>query len=220
MKIFTIIITAFLICSCNTVPPPEPFTVDFRASHHEIGKTDAYFTKIISLGGLNKDDITVHYYPADDAVGLEYSIQLVQCCLFLDDTGRAAFINALERYKEEFEQRVLVQKKKRTREAYGSVEGFLAWKRTKISVQASGSLKVYFGYQFKENSPYFTITQMEASYDDPQSRTRSQNSQITEIYFTRAQADKLAALFNEDYFKGLRSSNRPVGAGLDSYNER
>jgi len=228
MKYFAIIVTVFLICSCKTLPKPEPFTVDLRAPRQELGKIEAYFNKMLSIGGLNKDDVTVYYCPSDDAVGLDYGIQLVECSLFLDESGREAFINALERYKEEYEQRTLIPKKTKTREAYGSVEGFLAWKKTKISVQASGTLKIYFGYQFKdelkgnakETAVYFTITQMEANYDDPQTRSRSQTSQVTMIFFTRAQAEKLAALFNEDHFKGLRSSLRSTGAagaGYDRY---
>jgi hypothetical protein len=226
MKLFSIIVTAFLICSCVSVPPKKPFTVDLRAPRNQIAKIDAYFDKFFSIGGINKDDITVYYYPADDAVGMEFNIQLAESCLFLDESGREAFISALERYKGEYEQRTLVTKGKKTREMYGSVEGFLAWKKTRISIQAYGNLKVFFGYQFKEsirenvkeNAAFFTVTQMESNYEDSMSRSRNQTSPITMIYFTRAQAERLAALFNQQYLNSLGFPGRTSGAGgMDKY---
>ncbi|MDR2702267.1 MAG: hypothetical protein LBB72_07535 [Spirochaetaceae bacterium] len=221
MKTFAIIVTTLLICSCVSAPPVKSFTVDFRAPRHEMGKTDAYFDKAFSFGGgVNKDDITVYYYPADDAVGMEFSVQFVECCLFWSKSGRDAFISALERYKDEFDQRVLVTKSKKTREAYGSVEGFLTWRRTKVSVQAHGSLKVYLGYQFKDNAAFFTMTQMESYYEDPLSRSRSQSSQTTMVYFTRAQAERLAALFSQEHINSLGFPGRTPGAakpGMDNY---
>jgi len=205
MKFLTIILTVSLICSCALPPPPvKSFTVDLRAPRHTMGKMDAYFDKMLGLGGLRKDEVNVYYYPTDDAAGLQFDIQLAECYLFLDESGRDTFLSAFERYKGEFEQRTLVTKGKKTRETYGSVEGFLAWKRTKISVQAYGNAKIYFGYQFRDNAAYFTITQMEANYEDEQARSRSQTSQIVMIYLTRAQAEKLVAMFNHEFITGLR----------------
>jgi hypothetical protein len=220
MKFITIIVTTLLICSCNSTPAVQPFTVDLRAPRHQLGKIEAYFDKFFSIGGVSKDEIVVYYYPADEAVGLEFNIQLAEHCLFWNKSGREAFINALERYKDEFDQRVLVTKSRKTREVYGSVEGFLTWKRTKVSVQAHGNPKVYLGYQFKDNAAFFTTTQMESYYEDPMSRSRNQTSQVTMIYFTKAQAEKLAALFSQDYLNSLGLPGRPAGAArpeMDRY---
>jgi hypothetical protein len=212
MKYIVVIGTMFLICSCiSTQPPAEPFTVNLRGPRQGIGSVESYLDKVFSSKEVSKNDINVFYYPADDAVGLEYKVQIIECSLFWNESGREAFIGALERYKKEFDQRTLVNRGKKSRVTYGSTDGFLTWKKTRFSVQAYGNAKVYLGYQFKADSVFFTVTQMAADYKDPNSRSRNQTSQITMVYFTLAQAESLAALLKEEHLNTLKLPEKATG---------
>jgi len=162
----------------------------------------------------------MYYYPAEDAVCLQFKVQFVNCNQFWDRTGRDAFVAAFRRYQEDFEQKKLVNGNRKTRDVYGTVQGFFAWKRTPVAVQAKGSPKVNFGYQFKDKSVFFTTTQEESRYEDQLSRDRSQTSPVLLMYFTRAQAESLVELFSQEHLQGLGKPGAGTGgnaAELDRY---
>jgi hypothetical protein len=64
-----------------------------------------------------------------------------------------------------------------------------------FSNHARGLSRLDFGYRFKDRSPYFTVTQSEAK--DTYVNPKNSSTQVT-MYFTRAMAQELAALFDED----------------------
>jgi len=221
MKYFFLILTAFLLFSCSSSPPPKTFSVDLNSRRYEAGEIEAYFDRYLSIGSLKKTPVNVSYYPDQDAVCLQFKVQLVIICnQFWDKAGRDAFVAAFKRYQEDFEQKKLVKGNRKSRDVYGTVQGFFAWKKTLVSVQAKGSPKVSFGYQFKDKSVFFTTTQGEARYEDPLARDRSQTSPVMLMYFTRAQAESLVELFSQEFLQGLGKPGAGTGgnaAELDRY---
>jgi len=216
MKFIVILAGAFLICSCSSTPQEKPFSVDLNSRRVEAGSIEAYLEKAVSItGSLQKNEVTVYYYPAEDAVCLDFKIMFIQCNQFWDRDGREAFVKAFERYQEEYEQRKLAKSGKRTRGMYGETMGFFTWKKTSIGVQAHGNPKIKLGYQFNKQSVFFTTTQLESYYEDPLSRSRNETSPITLMYFTRAQAESLVELFKQE---NLRSLGLPAG-GTGGYVE-
>jgi len=204
MKYIILLFAVFFVCSCSSTPKEEPFTVDLNSPRFEAGSVEVYLDKFFSIGNLKKNDVTVYYYPLEDAVCLQFNVMYVHCNQFWDRDGRDAFVKAFERYQEEYEQRKLTTKgNRKTREMYGAVQGFFTWKKTAISVQAHGAPKIKLGYQFKDKSVFFTTTQMESYYEDPYGHSRNQTSPVTEVYFTRSQAESLIALFKQEYLRGL-----------------
>jgi hypothetical protein len=219
-KAAIVLIIVLFVCSCSSTPKEQPFTVDLKYPRYGAGSIEAYLDKVF-LGGISKNEIEVYYYPHDDAVCLNFKVlRFINSSQFWDRDGREAFISALERYKAAYEQRELVvNKNKQTREAYGTVTGYFVWKKTPVAVQAHGSPKVRLGYQFKEKSAFFTTTQMESDYRDPLSRTRNQTSPVTTMYFTRLQAEALAALFSREFLQTLGPSPGDGGTGADYYTD-
>jgi len=210
MKFIAILAGAFLICSCSSIPPrEEPFSVDVNSPRFKAGSIEAYLEKAVSItSGLKKNEVAVYYYPVEDAVGLEFRVMYVQCNQFWDRDGREAFVKAFERYQEEYDQRKLAKKGKSTREMYGGVVGFFTWRKTSIGILARVNPKIKLGYQFNDQSVFFTTTQLESYYEDPLSRSRNETSPITLMYFTRAQAESLIELFKQE---NLRSLGVPAG---------
>jgi hypothetical protein len=200
---------ALVLGACSSTPRPTSFSVDLRSLNHEAGTIETYFDRYMSIGGFKKSDVTVYYYPIEDAVCLQFKVQFAICNQFWDKAGREAFVSALERYKEDYEQRKLTKGSKRTtRRTYGNTPGFFMWKKTALALQAHGSPKMELGYTIKNRAAFFTTTQQESYYEDPIARSRNQTSPVIMMYFTRAQAEELAALFDETYLKSL---GRPAG---------
>ena len=189
-----LIIILFYSCSSNPQEKEQPFTVDLDSPRQTIGSAETYLEGYLGIGGLKKSDITVYYYPADDAVCLNFkAIQYITCNQFWDKESREVFIKAFERYKEDYAQRALNTKKgRKTRGVYGEVQGYFTWKKTSVAVQAYGTPKIKLGYQIRGQSAFFTTTQMESHFEDQY--LRNENSPIIVMYFTRAQAENLIEL--------------------------
>jgi hypothetical protein len=197
---------SLLICSCASAPKEQTFSVDLKSPQIAMGSAEAYFKRDISLGSgkLAEKEMQASYYPVEDAVCLKFKILLVSCEQFWSKDGRDAFVVAFDRYKDDYDGRRLITKSNRkTREAYETAQGYFAWKKTPVAVQAHTPARVKLGYQFMGSSPFFTTTQMDAYYEDPISRSRNQTSNVTIMYFTRAQAESLIALFNQDNLRAL-----------------
>jgi hypothetical protein len=213
-----VVFIALVFGACSSTPREEAFSVDLRSPRYAAGSVEVYFDRYMAVGSPQKGEVTVYYYPIENAVCLHFKLQFADCNQFWDKTGRELYVNALERYKEDYEQRKLTKGSKRTaRQTYGSTPGFFMWKRTAIALQAHGSPKFELGYNIKNRAAFFTTTQLESYYVDPIGRSRNQTSPVIMMYFTRAQAEALAALFDETY---LRNLGKPAGGesgNMDMY---
>ena len=157
--------------------------------------------------GLRKGTVNVIYFPDEDAVALQYRESLYTYHQFWSFEGRDVFLKALEQYAEDFTARNFTNSSRRSRRTYGTVEGFLIWQMHSFTTQARGNMDVELGYFFKNRAPYFTVTQREAEYIHPEFKSENRTSKTIIMYFTRAQAAELAALFDRQFLDGLT----PVG---------
>ena len=207
-KIIAVFSMTLLLASCASVRATKPFTVDLNSPRYIAGSAVIQLDKV--LGGIKKQDIDVYYYPDADAICLVYISEFLTFYQFWSRDGREAFITALEHYKEDYEQRNLRAKKSKTKRAYGKAQGYIAWSTLRIlSEQARGIATIEFGYTFKDKMPFFSLMQRSAEYKDAESRkTESPN---TMLYFTRAQAEDLAMLFDQEYLDKLEMSGGGTG---------
>jgi len=225
MKYLIPVIAVFIVFSCASAPkpnPPPPFTVDLKSPRQEIGEIDGYFEDILPFSKLKKNTIKVFYYPVNDAVCLQFKIMFINYNQFWSKAGRDAFISSFRLYQEDYEQRKLTNSNRKNKKAYGSVEGFFAWKITPVSVQAWSNPKIDIGYQFRDDAVFFTIAQPETTYIDPNSRDSNQTVQSIVIFFTRAQAEKLAEQFNLESLQtpGMSSADEGVTENIkEEYKE-
>ena len=212
---FTPTLLLFLFIGCNTFEPAgERIHVNLNAPHLPVGTVEAVFDSF-SRTGTRTGEIQVSYFPDNNVVCLEFRHELFSYYQFWTETNRQAFVSALERYKLDFEQRNLSRSNNRTRRAYGSVNAYVIWRMSRISGQGFSYPGIDIGYQFKNNAPYFSIIMRQASNESNYTKdTLFSNSNIN-IYFTRALADELAALFDEGFLRSLRVE-RPGASRRDS----
>ena len=218
------ILLSFAGCSSIQTVPEEPFSVDLEAPNISVGIVEAYFERFMSIGGLANRDITVDYYPDEDAVCLQFRVDFMTYYQFWTRDNREYFLAALEQYKEDFTQRNLnTRGSKRTKRQYGVIPGFLIWQSTRFTLRSSGYPDIEIGYFLRSISgnrvSFFTLNQREAEYQDVTTGSERVRSPEILIYFSRSQADELAAMFDQQLLDSLLTGRiRPASdAELDSY---
>ena len=205
-KFFTLLLIAFAFTACVTVDRPEKevFTVSLRSPQITMGEIEVQMNKAFPLPGIRKVNTTVKYFPSEDAVCVQYRVDLMTYYQFWSRSGRTAFIKALEEYKEDYAARNLDRRGGiRARRKYGTGWGFLIWQMTSITTQSNSNIDIEIGYSFQDNLPYFTVIQGEGEYIDPLTPRDIRRTQDMPMYFTRAQADELAVFFDQQYLQGL-----------------
>jgi hypothetical protein len=181
------------------------FTVDLKSPSVDIGQIEAQLNRPFPQMGLAKHDIKTAYFPFEDAVCLEYRINGYYYYQFWHKNGRDAFRNALEIYTEDYSTQKLKNKNNKTKIQYGTIkDSYLRWQAFNLTMAATGNMEMYLGYYFRDGAPFFSVTQMEAFFKNPSlNKDDDKYSPEIPIFFTRTQADELAALFDHDYLVSI-----------------
>jgi hypothetical protein len=140
----------------------------------------------------------VVFYPRVNLVALEFRYELVTYRQFWDQAARQRFIEALELYKQDFENRRLQGKYNRSRAVYGKAQGRAEWETFRFSATYKSSPFLELGYRFRGESPYFTVLQRSAKEETGITSSSDMESRQLSMYYTRAQGEKLAQLFNQE----------------------
>ena len=100
-KSLIILIITLTFCACGTIgrTEKEVFIVNLNSPQISMGVIDIQFDKTFPLPGMRKISVTMNYFPAEDAVCLQYRADLMTYYQFWSRSGRAAFVKALEDYK-------------------------------------------------------------------------------------------------------------------------
>jgi hypothetical protein len=223
IKIISLFLLVLVLVGCPTIKKQidlarqkeRKFKVDMKSPKIPIGPVEAQLDKVLS--GLKKVNVNVSYSPVEDAVCLDFKRNTVTNYQFFNRANRTAFLIALEKYIEDYDQRNLVNSKK-TKYQYGNEEGYLIWKLTKVSEQYSANLDFSYGYLFRQKSPFFTITQGEAIHEDIFKGTEEERFSTNgefQLFFTRAQAVELAGYFDQQFLRSLTSGQQTIDQDIN-----
>jgi len=219
------LLTVFLalslaLAACGTVrTPKKEFIVDINSPKVEIGSFETQINRLLSIGGMRKINVAVFYYPQDDAVCLKYTADLMTYYQFWNAEGRAAYISALAQYNEDYAARNLVSNKLSTFRQYNTVQGYLVWQLHQYSLKAMANMDVELGYSFRNRFPYFTVNQREAEYISAIGSDDNRTSPTIPMFFTRAQAEDLAVLFDPELLQAFAANRSSRPAADDSFKE-
>ena len=197
--------TLALLCisACSSMQPArERIQVNVRGPRIIAGSAEAQVDPFLSVG-LQLQPITVIYFPDDDVICLQFRTSGTTYFQFWSERNRTAFLEALARYHEDFEQRNLTSGRQNKR-IYGTVRGFVSWETHQFSPNSFSHPVIELGYYFKNNHPYFALTQREAPNESETTKRGQPRSVNQVLYFTRGQADDIAAIFSPDYLQQLR----------------
>ena len=218
-------VSLVLMVSCGTVDYAKKYpNMVANADPVSAGTIEAQLEQFFS-SKLKKTDVEVIFHPRLNAVSLEFKYELMNYRQFWDAAGRQQFAAALELYKADYEARNLADQYRKTRAVYGKAKGHVEWETFKYSATHLAYPIVEFGYRFNNDSPFF-ITNMRRTKEEADPSMSSSTGESTQItmYFTRAQADELVRIFDQEFLMGLLDkANDPVSdepADLGPYRER
>jgi hypothetical protein len=166
------------------------------------GTIEAEFNRLFS-SKLNKLEVETIFYPRENAVVLEFRYQTIRYRQFWDREGRQLFIQALNRYKEDYASRNLNTRFNRTRSIYGKTKGKAEWETFRFSGVHYSLPTMELGYRFVGEAPYFSVLQNSAPEENVTNDEHMPDSLRIIIHFTRAQAEELAAIFDQDHLMSL-----------------
>jgi len=198
------------LAACFSIPDRQwdgNFSVELSSPNFPAGEIETQIKKTFPMQGLRKILVNVSYYPLEDAVLLYYRSDFFMYNQFWDRNGREAFLTALEKYNEDYNARNLSLGSRASVKAYGNSEGFLIWQMQSLTKRAMANMDIELGYLYNQRSPYFAVTQKMAQYKDNITKDNDMNSQEISMHFTRAQAQELALLFDQDYLKSIVPSD-------------
>jgi len=212
-KIVTILLIVLSLNSCTIFKKEmlrreqivPPLTVSLNSPQVPIGLIEAQFNRPFPLTGIQKREVNVSYYPYEDAVCIQFKLNTLSYSVFWHKAGREAFAKALAKYNDDFSAQKLTNKNNKTKNQYGVVEDlYLIWYMSSFTMRARGNMDTEFGYYFRENSPFFAITLLEAYFTSPTlDKSDDQTSPIIPVFFTRSQAEELVAFFDEGYLRSI-----------------
>jgi len=195
----------------NMVADIDPFSV---------GTFDAQFERFFS-SRVRKTEIEAIFHPRHNYVSLEFKHELVTYRQFWDEPARKQFAVALDLYKKDFENRKLTNNNKKTKSVYGKVKGHVEWLLSKLTKTRVSYPIIEIGYQYKENTPFFAVLmrsakEVVAEEDD----SNAIYSQPVNMFFTRAQADVLAGIFDQAHLiKLVEEINAPLIGEYEEYGD-
>jgi len=168
---------------------------------------------------LKEVDVDVVFYPRKNEVALEFRHNLITNRQYWSEAARQQFRAALNSYNEDFDNKRLITDYRKSRASYGKNAIRFEWETFKYSTRYRSSPSIDLGYRFRDNAVYFTVLQRSAQEETSASGRKSDSPQYS-IYFTRAQAEDLAKLFDQAYLLesvGSKTPLPPVGSEKDIY---
>ena len=163
----------------------------------QIGSTSVSFDRTFSTN-LKSERVEVFFYPRENEVALEVTNSTYRLSLFWNKDARRLFIEALNRYEEDFAEKRLITNYNKTGAIYGKTKIRFQWKTLKVSPTYRASPYIEIGYRFREDAPFFMLRQKAAREESGVNEGIKESPQYA-LYFTRAQARELAALFDNAF---------------------
>ena len=149
--------------------------------------------------------------------GFGSNIMSAYYIVLMDQKTRDIYNHAVNSYLNDFENKKLNRKDKKAMRKYGKSKVSIYWGLLKDSTTNNGVADAYFGYTFKDKSPYFTITVYptvnQKRYSDEMA---PEQSMTLNYYFTKAQSRELADFLKEETLRQLLNEDIPNVEIIDS----
>lgn len=176
---------------------------NFWGSHKfiDLDETTLYTQTITS--NLQQQNAVITYFDKEKVAGFGSQYLMAYYYVSLTPEGRKTLATAYDLYIHDFDNKKLDRKDKKSIKQYGSCEVRLDWGTIKSSTPNYGIGKAYFGYKFKNNSPYFCITiypiDNEKAKEDRDAYPLQ--SMLLTYCFTKAQGASLKQFLSDEYLE-------------------
>lgn len=157
------------------------------------------FTNTIT-GSIKQQESTIHIRIKDGLAGFGSTYMSAYYIILMNPESRKKLESAYNNYLYDFSNKKLNRKGSKIYKKYGSMNITLNWGTLKSTTPNNGTGEALLGYEFKKNSPYFTITcyPLENKYYDIVGDTTSKESMMLKYYFTKAQVKELLSMITDE----------------------
>jgi hypothetical protein len=197
------LLISLVLSACYTIPDSKKYpNMVANVDPIPTGTVQVQIDKVF-MTGLQKRDIETVFEPRENAVYLQFTYQSVFYRQYWSQDARAAFVEAVKRYKQDFNDRALSKRGKQR--AYGKVRGKAVFSSLQVSISEryTSEPQIDLGYVFKRDNPYFQMLMLKAKADVSTNDKATLSSLRIPFYLTIAQAEELAAIFDQGWLMGL-----------------
>lgn len=173
------------------IPKKSAFSYGNKGEYEIVGETTIFGKSVFGKFEQKEANLVLRYSDENRGLGSKYNGQYY-FCLFTEN-GIKALEKAYNKYLDDFNNKRLQRKSKKTLKTYGTTSATLRWGTFDNSTPNNGSGKAQLGYTFIENSPYFAITvpAVHNAHYDLVGDAAAINSVDYTIYLTKAQVKNL-----------------------------
>lgn len=174
-----------------------------------------------TLGSPKVKKSTFIYKPETDMGGILVHYDTSYYALYLAQRERNVLISAVKNYLADFENKNLDKKLKKSDRVYGQVNGYEEFGIVEQMMTNCSKPKIYFGYRFLKNHPYFCIYSAKALNlaVDQKDKGAVKYSVDQKYYFTKAQAQELAEFLSDENIDSLASPAEKATVEDDTVDE-
>jgi len=200
----------------------ESITSFFKMGNDTFVEYDVLtFSTLTALNNTKKTEAVFVGIKDNDLYGFGSPYSAGYYYVFFDSKTRKQLIDAGNQYLKDFAEKKLQRKGKKTTKKYGKATTDVYFGSMKIQAKNHSQPFTYFGYNFKKDSPYFTITCNGApnlrfkDKDDPY----PEESNVVAYYFTKAQLSALMELLSDENLNNykLQVMDNFIPSDPDSY---
>lgn len=150
--------------------------------------------------------------PKNGDAGIKTRYQASNYAVLFDEQMRHRIFAAVDQYLDDFANKKLKRKDKKSYVAYGRGKAYINYGTLAVMMAAEGKPDIQIGYKFKEKSPYFTITVRSAPNIDPNKGYNDvKDSAEFILYFTKAQAQAMCNMLRDEVVQeALLSENEEI----------
>ena len=180
----------------------EMFTFGNRDEYSKFYEISLFEKEIT---GLKEKRATTVIRTDDYMAGWGSYFSLAYYYVQFDADARKRVISAIDSYFNDFEQKNLQRKGKKTDRAYGKVKYRIDWGSISTTTPNKGVGEGYLGYEFIKGSPYFVISNYAFANDnyDRIGESTSRESMALSYYFTKAQLKELKEFLSDENINKL-----------------
>jgi hypothetical protein len=190
----------------------------FTGSTKDIEMNTAKLFQLTAVNTLKQEDASTIYNIKTQKTGFSAWYQTNWYHLLFDNVTRAGLSSASQQYLSDFEQKKLDRKNGKSYKSYGEYPVTIQWGTFPGMESGYADTDVQFGYEFKKDTPYFSITVWQtqnAAYTERSSDV--QNSSTLHFYMTKAQVTQMAELLSDakiaealaPYMKRMEENTNP-----------
>ena len=203
MKRFLVICAIALFCfSCSsTKRATEKIAIVADMDPFSLGSINSSVDHLLSIG-LKTTDMEVVFFPRENEVAINFTLDFSDYWQFWNEAARQSFIEAVNNYREDTANKKLINDYRKSRAIYGTVKGRVVWSSSIISMaEIYWALpSIDLGYRVIGNAQYFSTNQKVAKEESGINIDVKESWQFP-MYFTLAQCEELAKLFDQAYLR-------------------